>query len=225
MAILLLAALDVWERKDPTSLLILFWIAGTVVFASLINWTINGRAILPMVPAVAILLMRRMDSLGTPASPRRRLHPSWALIPAAFLALVVGYADLTSANSGRDAASAIEIKYGQQLQQPNTIWFQGHWGFQYYMDLMGAKPVDPKRARLAVGDLMVIPSNTTHTIPINPKYFILKEQFETQTSRYVATMNYDIGAGFYSNFKSPLPYAFGLVPTETYQIWSLTAGQ
>ena len=40
-----------------------------------------------------------------------------------------------------------------------------------------------------------------------------------QTSKYLATMNYDVGAGFYSNFKSPLPYAFGLVPPETYQIW------
>jgi len=221
IGILALAATDVREHRDAASVLILLWIGGTVVFASLVNWTVNGRAILPMVPAVAVLIMRRIESRAKQPSPAR-LHPSWALIPAAALALLVGYADFTSADSGRAAVAEIEKRHGRQM---SSVWFQGHWGFQYYMELLGARPVDPKRTRHATGDLVVIPGNTTHTIPINPRFFVLQAEFEVRTLRYLATMNDVPGAGFYSNVKGPLPYAFGLVRPERYQIWSLTGAR
>jgi len=38
-----------------------------------------------------------------------------------------------------------------------TVWFNGHWGFQYYCDRAGMKPVIPYESRLRAGDWLVYP--------------------------------------------------------------------
>ncbi len=38
-----------------------------------------------------------------------------------------------------------------------TVWFSGHWGFQYYCDRTGMKPVLPGQSTLMPGDWLVYP--------------------------------------------------------------------
>lgn len=38
-----------------------------------------------------------------------------------------------------------------------TVWFNGHWGFQYYCDRAGMKPVVPGQSTLKPGDWLVYP--------------------------------------------------------------------
>jgi len=38
-----------------------------------------------------------------------------------------------------------------------TIWFNGHWGFQYYCDLVGMQPVVPGQSTLQPGDWLIYP--------------------------------------------------------------------
>ena len=38
-----------------------------------------------------------------------------------------------------------------------TVWFSGHWGFQYYCDRAGMKPVLPGQSTLMPGDWLVYP--------------------------------------------------------------------
>jgi len=57
--ILILAAADLWENRNAKSLLLFLWVFGTFLFASYVNWTMSARNILPMTPAVGILVMRR----------------------------------------------------------------------------------------------------------------------------------------------------------------------
>jgi 4-amino-4-deoxy-L-arabinose transferase-like glycosyltransferase len=56
-----LAAVDLWQRRDAHSVLLCLWLGGTFFFAGFVNWTINGRSILPMAPAAGILIARRID--------------------------------------------------------------------------------------------------------------------------------------------------------------------
>ncbi len=38
-----------------------------------------------------------------------------------------------------------------------TVWFVGHWGFQYYCERVGMRPVVPGRSVLVPGDVLVLP--------------------------------------------------------------------
>ena len=60
--VLALAVAEVWRRREAAGWLLALWVLGTFVFTALLNWTINGRSILPMAPAVGILLARRLSS-------------------------------------------------------------------------------------------------------------------------------------------------------------------
>ena len=37
------------------------WVIGTFLFAAFLNWTVNARSLLPLTPAVAILMTRRLE--------------------------------------------------------------------------------------------------------------------------------------------------------------------
>jgi hypothetical protein len=39
-----------------------------------------------------------------------------------------------------------------------TVWYNGHWGFQYYCDTAGMKPVVPRVSMLMPGDVLVFPT-------------------------------------------------------------------
>lgn len=214
VSILWLAVADCWKCRDAESLLLLLWIFGTFIFATFINWSVNGRSILPMIPAVGILLMRRIERRnvsGGSSGPNWRM--GWPLIPAAFLAISVCWADYSYANTGRLAASTITKNYENRS---GDLWFQRHWGFQYYMEAAGAKPLDFENPVVSKLDVIIIPSNNTNT-KLLPKEVVFRERvFTFKPCRWLATMDPLLGAGFYADVWGPLPFIFGAVHPEEY---------
>jgi 4-amino-4-deoxy-L-arabinose transferase-like glycosyltransferase len=61
-SILALAVSDAWQRRDARSCLLVLWVMGTFLFAAFFNWIVNARSILPMAPAVGILIARRLEA-------------------------------------------------------------------------------------------------------------------------------------------------------------------
>ncbi len=205
--LLALSAMDLIRRRDPQAWLLFLWIAGTFLFAALINWSVNGRTLLPLVPALAILIMRRLDE--------RSMSAPLLLIPAALVALLVACADLSLADAGKEAALRIHGKYSGARQ----TWFQGHWGFQYYMEGGGAKPIDAYHQGIKLGDVIVVPQNNTNTYRMDSTWFRLIDTIRVQPFRWVTTLSGPLGAGFYSDRVGPLPYSVGDVPPERYLIF------
>ncbi|MDZ7686083.1 MAG: hypothetical protein U5O39_14595 [Gammaproteobacteria bacterium] len=209
--VLLFAIADFWKHRDSISLLLVLWILGVFVFAWIMNWTVNGRTLLPLAPAVGIVLVRLMEAGGGMLTLRR---PAWVLAAAGFAAMagmIPVHADYVRAKSVRHAAMEI-VNRRQEGQQ---IFFEGHWGFQWYMESLGAEMLDLSRARS--GDLIVAPMNNTNVRLDVPKRMIddfYRENFPGPT--YAATMRDSLGAGFYSDFSGPLPFRFGPVPPEEY---------
>ncbi len=203
VAILSMVAEDLWHERSAESLLLALWVAGTVVFTGVLNWTINGRSLLPLAPAVALLWARRIGQ-GRPPHALARWKSFWPLLPAAALAALVVAADASLANQSRVAAAAVHEKLGSRA----PIWFQGHWGFQYYMERAGARPLDKKRPAFKPGDYLITPEiNTNLTTP--PEHII--ETFgsvEVAAPTWIATMNIEEGVGFYSDSWGPLPFGF-----------------
>ncbi len=213
--ILVLAAIALWKNKmDADDVLLFCWILGTFFFAAFVNWSINGRSILPMVPAAAVLLVRRIDGMKKPWKNSHILF--WPALPAICFSLLTVQGDFALANSSRDAAAKISSEYGHG---GGKLWFQGHWGFQYYMELKGGEASERNNLNLAPGDVVAIPQNNNYTFSlpgnISQKIIAIKE---IPLKAVVSTMNKEAGSGFYSHLWGPLPFVLCRVPVERYGI-------
>ena len=220
LAVAALAVVDLWHRRDAGSLLLGLWVLGTLAFAGFLNWSVNARTILPMAPAAAILLVRRLEQRGALGPGRARWPLLLPFAAGAGLALWVAQADYALANSARQAAAVVHRLDGRG---PGPLWFEGHWGFQYYMEAAGGRAVDWGGARPAPGETLVVPDNNTNTFLMPRGSVSLLRVVEVPSPAVMATMNRAVGAGFYSDVWGPLPFAVGRVPPERYYVFRVTA--
>jgi hypothetical protein len=208
-----LATVDLWRSRDAESLLLFLWTAGTFVFAGFVNWSTNGRSILPMVVPAGILVARRLElratSIGSISMPFRVMP----LAAAAIVSLAVVWADYRFSETGRTGAALIHDKYPSVAP---TTWFQGHWGFQYYMQRLGAKPVE-RNSTFTPGDVIAIPTTNTGRFMM-PEWAVASGVISVPSSRWLATMSGEVGAGFYADAFGPLPFVVGFVPDEQFTI-------
>ena len=212
IGILALALVDLLQSRTAKSLLLFLWVTGTFLFASLLNWSVTSRTLLPVAPAVAILLLR---CLSRSRSDEATSSLSWwPLLPAAVLSLLIVRADDKLANTARVAA----LRFRDQFHAaPATVWFEGHWGFQYYMQQWKAKPVDVENVRVLPGDVLVVPFNNTNLYRLRGVIFDSAEHVD-YPQPWLATMSAKAGAGFYSSVHGPLPWIFTDVPPERYEV-------
>ena len=214
LSLLALAAVEVRRRPDAVSWLLALWVWGTFLFAAVINWTVNGRSLLPLEPAAAILVMRRLEGVTT----MRPKPMAVCLALGAALAFLVAWADFSFSRAVRRVAEQVCAKDGRPSAM---LWFQGHWGFQFYMQQSGATPVDFKSSPLKPGDIVAVPSNNTNLMPLDPATSVLIDIVMEKKSGVLATMDTLTGAGFYSSVWGPLPFAFGHVAPEYARVYQL----
>ncbi len=208
LGVLALAAADLRSTRDGVSLLLFVWVFGTFVFAAFINWTMNGRSVLPLIPAAGILAARRIGRQGPGRWPLRA-----ALALSAALALAVTWADFGLAESAKQAALRIERNYDGR-----TIWFQGHWGFQYYAEQAGERPVDLARSLVPAGAVVVLPLGNTNVAGMPEGSTRLLEKLSVAVPRWVGTMAPEVGAGFYVSLWGPVPFGFGATSPPGYLV-------
>lgn len=210
-----LAVSDVRRQGTPAAWLLFCWVAGTLIFAGFLNWTLNGRSLLPLAPAAAILLARRLEALARSRHRDPLRWMQWTLVPTLLLGLMVARADHVWAKANRTAAELILTRYAQL---PGTLWFAGHWGFQHYMQQGRARPCDAHRTLIQTGDLLVIPFNNPGADVPQATFGQMLNRLLVPGASWVATMSHEVGAGFYSSVWGPLPFAFGRIPPEEFII-------
>jgi len=138
-----------------------------------------------------------------------------ALLASAVASLGVAWADQNLANTGRAAANHLCA----QLNFPSRlVYFEGHWGFHYYMEKLGAKPADLLRSPFHAGDILVIPENTSNSFGPPPRFRMVGTVMNINLNGSLTTMSQPLGAGFCASVWGPLPYAVGPVPPERYLI-------
>jgi len=216
VGILFLAASDLRRHKDADSLFLFLWIIGTFIFASFLNWSVNGRSVLPMFPVIGVLVSRRIEEIRVHNNIVTAKYILLPLIPSLLIALSVTRADYEWANTARKAAFEISHQYAKN---PNIVWFQGHWGFQYYMEENGGKALDMNNSNILRGDIVITPSDNTNMFPLpEKKFFDLAGAYKITPSRWLSTLNTSTGAGFYSSRWGPLPFVVGSVPESEYVV-------
>jgi len=216
LSILALAAADFCKCRDAESSLLLLWVLGIFIFAAFLNWAVNARSILPMAPAVGILLMRRIDRRKD-TTPQARLWPILLpLLPALLISMAVTWVDYKWAAMAREVAATVHQRY---RDWPGRVWFLGHWGFQYYMEANGYQIFDFKHSRAAPADMIIIPSNNTGTKHFPRAWVYTKEAIHGTPCRWLALGSHELGAGFYASGWGPLPFAAGPVAPEKYYVF------
>jgi Dolichyl-phosphate-mannose-protein mannosyltransferase len=212
ISMLALAIVDYRERRDAASAFVALWVLGTFAFAAFLNYTVNARSVLPLIPAAGILIARRLEKVSV---AQLRSNTVVALALCAVVSLVVARADASLANSARRAASLI-IEKAQA--RGRALWFEGHWGFQYYMEQAGAEALNLRQPQMRPGDFVALPSNNIQTRGINPKLIASREQLDLDLSGWAATIDGKHRAGFYSAYWGPLPFVIVRPPVEHYEI-------
>src|SRR5579872_772644 len=218
--ILSISGVELWKWRDADSLFLGLWVFGTFIFTAFVNWTINARSILPLIPAAGILLARRLDRLSVASMPSLQRKIALALVLSGVVSIWLAKADADWANSAEDAAIFI---HQQTEKQPGTVWFQGHWGFQYYMQALGARPVDFLKTAMERGDVLVVPENNADAYRMPAAQFVASTSLlQIKLRQPISTMRWRSGAAFYSSFYGPLPFAFGASETERYYLFRLS---
>jgi hypothetical protein len=170
-----------------------------------------------MAPAVGILLARQWDRL-TGERNRRAWLLAAGLAASAGLGWFAARADCQLATAVRACAVNLCAKHAQGAR---PLWFQGHWGFQYYMAENGAQALDLNTSSLLPGDNLVIPGNNSNVVPPGDEKVNRVDRCEMAPSRWLATVSDELGANFYSSQGGVLPFVFGRVPPERVVVCAL----
>ena len=198
------------RMRSAEAILLGLWVVGIFLFGSLFNWSTNVRSILPAAPAFAIVLaseLQRQDRARGQAIPL-------ALLGLSTLAgLLVAQGDLAYARSAREAALTLTREHGQGGR---PLWFEGSWGFQYYMEREGASKINWDNFQLLAGDRIVLPSSNTCITTFPATTVRPGKDYKFPLRALASTVTG--GAGFYSDVLGVVPYVFGVPPTEVYAV-------
>ena len=212
--LLLLVAAEAWQRRDRISVMLALWIISGLFFAVVLNWTVNARSFLPIVPAAAILLVRRLGAARE--NPVTGGGLSWPLIPAAAITLSLIIADCQMANSARTAARKIAAEY---KPAGHKLWFEGHGAFQYYLEKLDSQPIDIERSLLQPGDVVVVPwIGSCMSLPAGSVGWIVGLQCDSFSWMNPFGGTERGAGGFYDANWGPVPFAVGKFPSQEYYV-------
>ncbi len=92
------------------------------------------------------------------------------------------------------------------------------------MQKLGAKPLDFNKSPVEDGETVVVPVNNSYVVPLPPNRARFTEVLELMPFRSLSTMQHSLGAGFYSDERGPLPFAFGKVLPEVFLLYTIQRG-
>jgi hypothetical protein len=120
---------------------------------------------------VMTLLIGRLASRTCLTRERRALIHGVALAGIALGLLFYEVNRLDAEAEKRGAEQAAAWVREQQPQAGATVWYVGHWGFQYYAGREGMTPVVPDSSCLRTGDWLVMPddNHNQQLIVVNPR--------------------------------------------------------
>ncbi len=141
------------DSEHASNLFLEIWFFGAFLFAVLFYMTGSARYLLPVVPPLVLLVVRRLESED--GEFRFKLLSGTAIATGGLLALALGVADLNFAKVYRDFASHMRSLPETGMHK---TWFTGEWGLRAYLELLGGQELGRRDARPRPGDLLVVPT-------------------------------------------------------------------
>lgn len=214
--VLTLAVGDFIRQRTAVSTLLALWMIGGLVFVGAVNWTVSGRNLLPLAPAVALLIVRRLENNLDSGRPDPFRHWWWPCGASLVVALMVARADWQWANSARNVAGTMKEELASRCQR---IVFEGHWGFQYYMEQLGAKPLAQTPLMLASNEAVVLAMGNTSIFDLPSGRVEPLAKVDVTPSKWISILSIPAGAGYYSDEWGPAPFIFGPAAPDSYWVF------
>jgi hypothetical protein len=133
---------------EPTWILVL-WMAGSACFNIWFAPFMAVRHLLLAVPPVLLLTLPGLEGLG---------RSRWWLAVGLTVGLGAGLAASDFVLAGVYRNVALEVLGRPGVRDAQTVWFDGHWGWQWYARKAGLRQYDSLATRFAAGDVIVSPS-------------------------------------------------------------------
>lgn len=161
-ASVLRAAVRIATRgRTPADLFLVAWLAIELAGFAVLSPFLAARRALGASLACLLLCGRAAVASMGPLQARRAVRIP--LVLGIAQGLLFASADFADAVAVRDAvkraASRVDALGGGGRR--TTVWYVGHWSFQFYAERAGMQPVVKGRSRLHSGDWLVIPKGVS----------------------------------------------------------------
>jgi hypothetical protein len=191
---------------------LVYWVLSGMAFIVTVAPFIAVRHVLLIVPPLLLLAQRWQV----------RLRAAWAVGAVAAtigLTSLIAASDWWYADVYRDQAREIRAA----LPRDPTVWFTGHWGWQWYAKQNGMRQANAVgEEQPAVGDHVVTPRNVSPT-SAGSGALILERCTPVPRTSFLHSFAVR-EAGFYSSDLETLPWALSREPIEEFCIYRRVPG-
>lgn len=203
---------DAVARKDRVQGILGAWLLTPLVAVPYLH--LPSKYLLAAAPAVGLAVARRLAAL-----PRRRARIVLVSTVAygAVLGLLIVRADARFAGLGRRAAAEL---VAPRVAAGKNVWFNGHWGFQWYAERAGARPLTQTPPHPRWGDVVIASLHAEDELMgAMPNKRLVASLVDAHPGGRV--MSRALGAGFFSNGWGYLPWWWGDGAVDRYDVWSI----
>ncbi len=137
-------------------LFLALWLALEIVGYFFISPFCAVRRILGMV-MVIMLIVGRLSSVLSGRTHEKVSAVHAVVVLGTVLGLAISVLDIREASVAKSAALDAE-RWIRGKDAEARIWYVGHWGFAYYADRAGMRPVVPDHSLIRRGDWLVAPN-------------------------------------------------------------------
>jgi len=204
-------------RRDLA--VVALWLVGAAAFVILLAPFMAVRHLLLAIPAILLVLGRYV--LG---EVRRGWRVS-AVLGTVALGLLLAASDWRFADCYRASAPRIARRYAGD----RTVWFVGHWGWQWYAEKAGMEPYYQSESILKPGDVLVVPSLVPRYGIMNdlPERLVKVEEVVVRPTpaTLVRTMaTWPRWSGYYAYHSGGLPWIVSRMPLEKFVVYVVREG-
>jgi hypothetical protein len=217
ITVLLDIVADACARRDTVQLALWAWLLVPLAPAPYTH--LPSKYLLAAAPAAALLVARAMSTRPGRAT---RIVFAGTAVAGVVLGAAILRADAAFAGLGRRAVAEL---ISPNIAAGHRVWFTPHWGFQWYAEKAGARPVTLTPPFPSAGDLLVTSRNTDQA------FEVMSMLGRYAQGRHVARieerepggrlMSHTLGAGFFSNEWGYLPWVWSDEVLDTFDLWQL----
>jgi hypothetical protein len=210
---MLLAFEELTTRRTPQIAMLLAWIAGMLLFLAAFAPDMAVRHVLLIIPPLLLIIGRSFEfSMGSARC--------WGtVIVSGVLAVLLAVSDWTYADVYRTHARLIREQLGSQ----STVWYTGHWGWQWYARQQQMEQYETGISSLRTGDFLIQPHlvDKQDLDPRDRDRLALVSSTTVPSTRWtvIRTMSAVPWGGFYSSTMTSLPWRFSNDALEQFDIF------
>jgi Dolichyl-phosphate-mannose-protein mannosyltransferase len=211
----LLENMTVGTGAEKSFFLLWFW--GVILYNIAIMPFESARYLLPAYVPLAVVITYKMERSARRVTRHFKTVVSLSVVLGLAVSVSMLYADYVHANIYRSFSRKVED--GRYMG--SKAYFDGNWGFWFYMEKRGALRRHLYRDPMKKGDILIRPiySSPVAFAPDFKAHLEPIDEHVYDTSFPVRTLSKPAEAGFYSQVWGFLPYSFSEAPLDTFSIY------